>query len=99
MSTSDGSESSLESVKSLKLHYEKVWGLKARNDEQAYALSMLLDPSKSLITMIGKAGTGKTLLALASGLQQVTELERYERVLVSRAIFPLGRDIGYLPQP
>ena len=79
------------------LHYEKVWGLEARNDEQAHALNMLLDPNKSLITLIGKAGTGKTLLALASGLQQVTEIERYERVLVSRAIFPLGRDIGYLP--
>jgi PhoH-like ATPase len=77
--------------------YEPTWGLTPRNEEQALALSALLNSSISLVTLTGKAGTGKTLLALAAGLQQVTEDERYQRVLVSRAIFPLGRDIGYLP--
>lgn len=82
---------------SLTPHHQKVWGLEPRSDEQAIALGALLDPEISLVTLTGKAGTGKTLLALAAGLAQVTEREEYERVLVSRAIFPLGRDIGYLP--
>ena len=78
-------------------YVDKVWGLTARSEEQGCALSALLDPKISLVTLIGKAGTGKTLLALAAGLAQVTDQDRYEKVLVSRAIFPLGRDVGYLP--
>ena len=75
----------------------KAWGLSALNEEQRLALHYLRDPEISLVTIAGKAGTGKTLIALAAGLAQVVEEERYERVLVSRAIFPLGKDIGYLP--
>ena len=81
----------------LTLHRDPVWGLSPLNDEQARALIALLDPEISLVTLTGKAGTGKTLIALAAGLEQVTSLERYERVMVSRAIFPIGRDLGYLP--
>lgn len=82
---------------SLTPHEGPVWGLTPLNEEQAVALAALLDPEISLVTLMGKAGTGKTLLALAAGLEQVTNQERYERVMVSRAIFPLGRDLGYLP--
>ena len=58
---------------------------------------MLLDDSVKLVTLVGKAGTGKTMLAIAAGLQKVAEEKTYARLLVSRPIFPLGRDIGYLP--
>ncbi len=74
-----------------------VWGITSRNKEQAYALNLLLDDSVQLVTLIGKAGTGKTLLALAAGLSKVTDENVYQKVLVSRPIFPLGRDLGYLP--
>ena len=73
------------------------WGLTPLNEEQRVALYFLTQPHLSLVCLTGKAGTGKTLLALAAGLSQVMESKRYERVLVSRAIFPLGRDLGYLP--
>jgi PhoH-like ATPase len=76
---------------------EGVWGIRARNKEQAFALELLLDDSVKLVTLVGKAGTGKTLLAIAAGLQKVTEESTYQRLLVSRPIFPLGKDIGYLP--
>ncbi|MCE9574235.1 MAG: PhoH family protein [Deltaproteobacteria bacterium] len=76
---------------------EGVWGIRPRNKEQNYALDLLLDDSVKLVTLVGKAGTGKTLLALAAGLQKVTEEQTYHKLLVSRPIFPLGRDIGYLP--
>ncbi|MBN2358156.1 MAG: PhoH family protein [Deltaproteobacteria bacterium] len=74
-----------------------VWGIRPRNKEQAFALELLLDDSVKLVTLVGKAGTGKTLLALAAGLQKATEEQVFQRLLVSRPIFPLGRDIGYLP--
>jgi PhoH-like ATPase len=76
---------------------EGVWGIKPRNREQHFALDLLLDDSIKLVTLVGKAGTGKTLLAIAAGLQKVTEEQVFARLLVSRPIFPLGRDIGYLP--
>ena len=76
---------------------EGVWGIKPRNREQHFALDLLLDDSIKLVTLGGKAGTGKTLLAIAAGLQKVTEEQVFSRLLVSRPIFPLGRDIGYLP--
>jgi PhoH-like ATPase len=76
---------------------EGVWGIKPRNKEQHYALDLLLDDQIKLVTLVGKAGTGKTLLALAAGLQKVTEDQTFHKLLVSRPIFPLGRDIGYLP--
>lgn len=74
-----------------------VWGIRARNKEQRYALSLLLDDRIKLVTLVGKAGTGKTLLAIAAGMQQVLEEEMYQRLLISRPIFPLGRDLGFLP--
>jgi PhoH-like ATPase len=76
---------------------EGVWGIKPRNKEQHFALDMLLNDDIKLVTLVGKAGTGKTLLAIAAGLQKVTEDQIYSKLLVSRPIFPLGRDIGYLP--
>lgn len=74
-----------------------VWGIRPRNKEQHYALDLLLDDSIRLVTLVGKAGTGKTLLALAAGLQRANEEQSFQKLLVSRPIFPLGRDIGYLP--
>jgi PhoH-like ATPase len=76
---------------------EGVWGIRPRNKEQHYALDLLLNDDVKLVTLVGKAGTGKTLLALAAGLQKAVEDESYHKLLVSRPIFPLGRDIGYLP--
>jgi len=84
-------------VTAVKKLREGVWGIRPRNKEQHYALDLLLDDSVKLVTLVGKAGTGKTLLALAAGLQKVTEEQTYHKLLVSRPIFPLGRDIGYLP--
>ncbi len=73
------------------------WGIKPLNREQSYALELLLDDEIKLVTLIGQAGTGKTLLTLASGLHKVTEEQKYKKVLVMRPIMPMGRDIGYLP--
>jgi PhoH-like ATPase len=74
-----------------------VWGIRPKNKEQHYALDLLLNDEIKLVTLVGKAGTGKTLLAIAAGLQKVVEDKTYQKLLVSRPIFPLGRDIGYLP--
>jgi PhoH-like ATPase len=74
-----------------------VWGIKPRNREQHCALEVLLDDEIKLVTLVGKAGTGKTLLAIAAGLQRTIEEQAYLKMLVSRPIFPLGRDLGYLP--
>ncbi|MDF1565030.1 MAG: PhoH family protein [Deltaproteobacteria bacterium] len=76
---------------------EGIWGIRPRNKEQAFALDVLLNDEISLVTMVGKAGTGKTLLAIAAALQKVMEEGVYHKLLVSRPIFPMGRDIGYLP--
>ena len=81
----------------LNAKYEHAWNIKPRSKEQRMALELLLDPEISLVTLIGQAGTGKTLLALAAGLESVIHNETYERLLVSRPIIPMGKDIGYLP--
>ncbi len=73
------------------------FGLKPRNKEQRFAIELLLDDEIRLVTLIGRAGTGKTLLALAAGLQKVVEDSKYRRLSVSRPVIPLGNDIGYLP--
>ncbi len=78
-------------------HREGVWGIFARNKEQLFALDLLLDDSLPLVTLNGQAGTGKTLLAIAAALRLVADERRYRKLLVSRPIFPLGRDIGFLP--
>src|SRR5690348_1291556 len=72
---------------------EGVWGIKPRNREQHFALDLLLNEDIKLVTLVGKAGTGKTLLAIAAGLQKVTEEQQVAKLLVSRPIFPLGRHI------
>jgi PhoH-like ATPase len=73
------------------------WGIKPRNREQQFALELLLDDSVQVVTLLGKAGTGKTLLAIAAGLQQVVDEERFNKLLVSRPVMPMGRDLGFLP--
>ena len=73
------------------------WGVKPRNREQQFALDLLLDDSVQVVTLMGKAGTGKTLLAIAAGLQQAVDEERFNKLLVSRPVMPMGRDLGYLP--
>ncbi|MCH2143920.1 MAG: PhoH family protein [Phycisphaerales bacterium] len=74
-----------------------VYGIMARNVQQTMALDLLLDDEVKIVTLIGPAGTGKTLLALAAGLQKVIKEERFDKLLTARPIMPLGRDIGYLP--
>jgi len=74
-----------------------VFGIMARNVQQSMALDLLLNDEVRLVTLIGSAGTGKTLLAVAAGMAKVFNDERYEKLLVARPIMPLGRDIGYLP--
>jgi len=69
----------------------------SRNREQTFALDLLLDPAVQLLTLVGKAGTGKTLLALAAGLHQVADEHTYERMLVTRPVISLGKEIGFLP--
>lgn len=76
---------------------EDVYGVKPRNREQHFALDALLRDDIQLVTLLGKAGTGKTLLAVAAGLHKVAEEQAFAKVLVSRPIFPMGRDIGFLP--
>ena len=73
------------------------WGIKPRNREQQFALELLLDDSIQVVTLLGKAGTGKTLMAIAAGLQQVVDEERFNKLLVSRPVMPMGRDLGFLP--
>jgi PhoH-like ATPase len=77
--------------------FSGCWGIKPRNKEQHFALDALLDDNIKLVTLLGKAGTGKTLVALAAGLQKTTEEQVYNKLLVARPIFPLGKDVGYLP--
>ena len=74
-----------------------MWGIRPRNKEQSFAAELLLDDSIQLVTLVGKAGTGKTLLAIAAGLQKVAEESVFQRLLVARPVYPLGRDIGFLP--
>ena len=84
-------------IEPLRVGKQGSWGVRPRNLEQYFALDMLLRPDIHLVTLVGKAGTGKTLLAIAAGLQSVIDEGTFGRMLVSRPIFPLGRDMGYLP--
>jgi PhoH-like ATPase len=90
----DAQHKRLVPVKKLR---EGVWGIRPRNKEQHYALDLLLNDDIKLVTLVGKAGTGKTLVALAAGLQKVVEEQIFQKLLVSRPVIPLGKDIGYLP--
>ncbi len=76
---------------------EHVWGIKPRNVEQKMALELLLREDIPLVTLTGKAGTGKTLLSLAAGLLQTEDMGRYNKLLVARPVVPMGKDIGFLP--
>ena len=77
------------------------WNINARNKEQAFAIDLLLDPDIKIVSLIGRAGSGKTLMAIAAGLQQTIGLRgennHYDRLIVSRPVQPLGKDIGFLP--
>ena len=81
----------------LNLENDTVWNIRSRSKEQRMAMELLMDESVRLVTLVGQAGTGKTLLALAAGLQKTVNEHKYERILISRPIMPLGKDIGYLP--
>lgn len=74
-----------------------VWGITARNREQNFALNLLMDPECDFVTLLGQAGTGKTLLALAASLAQVLETKTYNEIIMTRATVPVGDDIGFLP--
>jgi PhoH-like ATPase len=76
---------------------EGAWNIKPRSVEQKMAFELLMDEKVPLVTLVGSAGTGKTLLALAAGLEQTIKQKKYDKMLVSRPIMPLGKDIGYLP--
>jgi PhoH-like ATPase len=84
-------------VKKLVTNHEHVWGIHPRNVQQTMAIELLLRKDVPLITLIGKAGTGKTLLALAAGLLQTEDFHEYKKLLVARPIIPVGKDLGYLP--
>ncbi|MGH8607553.1 MAG: PhoH family protein [Gammaproteobacteria bacterium] len=74
-----------------------VWGIRARNREQNFALNLLVDPDIDFVTLLGPAGTGKTLLALAAGLTQTLDMKRYREIVMTRVTVPVGEDIGFLP--
>ncbi len=74
-----------------------VWGVRARNREQNFALNLLMDPDVDFVTLLGQAGTGKTLLTLAAGLHQTIEHQRYAEIIMTRVTIPVGEDIGFLP--
>jgi PhoH-like ATPase len=87
----------LELVRDFRSERHGVWGITARNREQNFALNLLLDPEIDLVTILGPPGTGKTLLALAAGLMQTLENNRFSEIIMTRVTIPLGEDIGFLP--
>lgn len=86
-----------QSVKMIDPDHEGIWGIYPRNREQAFALAALLDDSIKLVTLSGGAGTGKTLLAIAAGLSKTADEDIYQKMLVARPVFSMGKDLGYLP--
>jgi len=78
-------------------HARSVWGISARNREQNFALNLLLDPEIDFVTLLGTAGTGKTLLSLAAGLAQTLDQHRFVEIIMTRVTVPVGEDIGFLP--
>jgi len=75
----------------------QVWGINARNREQNFALNLLMNPAVDFVTLLGQAGTGKTLLTIAAGLTQVLDEKRYSEIIMTRVTVPIGEDIGFLP--
>lgn len=87
----------LHDVHSFRTERNAIWGIQAKNSEQNMAMNLLMDPDVDMVTLLGKAGSGKTLLALACGLHQTLDLNIYDRIIVTRATVPMGQDIGFLP--
>ncbi len=87
----------LETLRDYTHQKNSVWGITARNREQNFALNLLMNPAVDFVTLLGQAGTGKTLLALAAGLTQVLDEKRYSEIIMTRVTVPLGEDIGFLP--
>ena len=92
-----GETAVLELVRDYRSARNSIWGINARNREQNIALNLLMDPEVDFVTVLGPAGTGKTLLALAAGLMQTLETNRFAEIIMTRVTIPLGEDIGFLP--
>ncbi|MCL1860698.1 MAG: PhoH family protein [Proteobacteria bacterium] len=92
-----GRSAVLETLVDFRHNKNSVWGITARNREQNFALNLLMHPEIDFVTLLGQAGTGKTLLALAAGLTQVLEARRYSEIIMTRVTVPVGEDIGFLP--
>ncbi len=95
--TVDDDSAQIELAEDYRSAKHSVWGIQARNREQNFALNMLLDPDIDFVTLLGIAGTGKTLLALAAGLTQVLDSNLYQEIIMTRVTVPVGEDIGFLP--
>jgi len=92
-----GKTATLETVKDYSHQKNNIWGIVARNREQNFALNMLMDPEIDFVSLLGQAGTGKTLLTLAAGLSQILESKTYSEIIMTRVTVPVGEDIGFLP--
>jgi PhoH-like ATPase len=95
--TREGNAATLQLAHDYREAKHSIWGIQARNREQNFALNVLLDPAIDFVTLLGQAGTGKTLLALAAGLNQTMEGKLYKEIIMTRETIPLGEDIGFLP--
>lgn len=93
----NGKTALLQTLRDYTHQKNNVWSVTARNREQNFALNLLMNPDVDFVTLLGQAGTGKTLLALAAGLEQVLDLKQYNEIIVTRATVPVGEDIGFLP--
>ncbi|HEY2419351.1 MAG TPA: PhoH family protein [Steroidobacteraceae bacterium] len=93
----EGDSATLELARDFRSERHSVWGITARNREQNFALNLLMDPDIDFVTLLGPAGSGKTLLALAAGLTQTLERNRFMEIIMTRVTIPLGEDIGFLP--
>jgi len=93
----DGEDTIIELASDYRSQKHSVWGISARNREQNFALNMLLDPEMDFVSLLGSAGTGKTLLALAAGLAQTLDQNLYRDIIMTRVTVPVGEDIGFLP--
>ncbi|TFW33564.1 PhoH family protein [Massilia horti] len=93
----NGKTAVFQTLRDYSHHKNNVWGITARNREQNFALNLLMNPDVDFVTLLGQAGTGKTLLALAAGLAQVLETKLYNEIIVTRVTVPVGEDIGFLP--
>jgi PhoH-like ATPase len=92
-----GKTAVLQTLKDYTHHKNNVWGITARNREQNFALNLLMNPEVDFVTLLGQAGTGKTLLTLAAGLMQTLEHKVYSEIIMTRVTVPVGEDIGFLP--